>query len=255
MEDAGNDADNACCDVVGNDATRVEGVEPFRTPRGLYSLKVSGHAVGIRDPHAGAKDAGEVEGTEAEAAEASEQQVDAEDLGEVKGRLASARVLPDLQIPVGPVPNGGQHQQATENDVSSCHTFKTPEAGVDTGGTGDTPAAPAIRHAQASHERHDKHALAPHGVEHRVGGIEDGQLIERHGAGPAGNQGSVHEVHGEQTARVVNHDRVHPIPGQSHGGQVRGNIEPSASENRNRKSARSGFASESQQIVDPCSRS
>jgi hypothetical protein len=30
----------------------------------------------------------------------------------------------------------------------------------------------------------------------------------------------VHKVHGEQAARVVDDDRVHPVPGQSHGGQV-----------------------------------
>jgi len=159
-----------------------------------------------------------VEGSEAEAAEAGQQEVDAEDLGQVQRRLTGAGVLPDFQIPVGPVPDGGQHQQATENDVCSCHTFEAPEAGVNAGFSGDAPAAPAAGHAKAGHEGHDKHALAPHRVEHRVGRIKDGELIKRHGAGPAGNQSGVHEVHGEQSARVVDHDRVHPIPGQSHGG-------------------------------------
>ena len=159
-----------------------------------------------------------MEGAEAEAAEACQQQVDAENLGKVEGGLAGARVLPDLEIPVGPVPDRGQEEQAAENDVGSSHTFETPEAGVNTGLTGDAPAAPATGHAQAGHERHHEHALAPHGVEHRVGGIEDGQLVEGHGAGPAGYQSGVHEVHGQQTARVVDNDRVHPIPGQSHGG-------------------------------------
>ena len=116
------------------------------------------------------------------------------------------------------MPDGCKEQQATENDVGSGNTLEAPEAGVNTGFTGDAPAAPAAGHAQSGHERHHEHALAPHRVEHRVGGIEDGQLIKRHGAGPAGNQSGVHEVHGQQSARVVDDDRVHPIPGQSHGG-------------------------------------
>ena len=115
-----------------------------------------------------------MEGAEAEAAEAGEQQVDAEDLGQIEGGLPCAGVLPDLEIPEGPVPNGGQEKQAAENDVGSSHTFEAPEAGVNTGFTGDAPAAPATRDAEACHERHHEHALAPHRVEHRVGGIEDG---------------------------------------------------------------------------------
>ena len=159
-----------------------------------------------------------MEGAETKAAQACEQQVDAKNLGQVEGGLPGAGVLPDLQIPVGPVPDGGEEEQAAENDVGCCHTFEAPEAGVDTGFTSDAPATPAASHTQTGHERHHKHALAPHRVEHRVGGIEDGQLVKRHGAGPAGYQSGVHEVHGQQSARVVDDDRVHPIPGQSHGG-------------------------------------
>ena len=184
-------------------------------------------SVGIGHPHPRTKHPSEVEGAEAEAAEAGEQQVDAEDFGQIEGGLPGAGVLPDLEIPEGPVPNGGQEKQAAENDVGSRHTFEAPEAGVNTGFTGDAPAAPATRDAEACHERHHEHALAPHRVEHRVGGIEDGQLVERHGAGPAGYQSGVHEVHGQKAAWVVDDDRVHPIPGQSHGVQVRGNNQPS----------------------------
>ena len=128
-----------------------------------------------------------MEGAKAKAAEAGEQQVDAEDLGQIEGWFTGAGVLPDLQIPVGPVPDGGQEEQATKNDVGSCHAFKTPEAWINSGLTGDAPAAPAARNPQAGHEGHDEHALAPHGVEHLVGGVEDGELVERHRAGPAGN--------------------------------------------------------------------
>ena len=38
VEDAGNDADNACSDVVSHDAAGVEGVEALRPPGGLDRL-------------------------------------------------------------------------------------------------------------------------------------------------------------------------------------------------------------------------
>ena len=38
VEDAGNDADNPCSDVVSNDAAGVEGVEALRPPGGLDRL-------------------------------------------------------------------------------------------------------------------------------------------------------------------------------------------------------------------------
>ena len=50
----------------------------------------------ITDPHPRPEDPGEVEGAKAEAAEAGEQQVDAEDFGQIEGWFAGARVLPDL---------------------------------------------------------------------------------------------------------------------------------------------------------------
>ena len=40
VEDAGNDANDACGDVVGNDATRIEGVKALRAPGRLDRLKV-----------------------------------------------------------------------------------------------------------------------------------------------------------------------------------------------------------------------
>jgi hypothetical protein len=159
-----------------------------------------------------------MERTEAEAAEASQEQVNPKNLGQVERRFTGARVLPDLQIPEGPVPDGSEEKKATENDVGGGHALEAPEARIHSGFSCDTPATPAPRYAKARHEGHDEHALAPHRVEHRVGGIKNGELVERHGAGPAGDQSGVHEVHGEQTARVVDDDRVHPVPGQSHGG-------------------------------------
>ena len=161
-----------------------------------------------------------MEGSEAEAAEAGEQQVDAEDLGQVEGWFTGAWVLPDLEIPVGPVPDGRQEEQTAEDDVGRGYAFEAPETGIYPGFTGDAPAAPTAGHAEARHEWHHEHALPPHWVEDRVGGVEDGELIERHGAGPAGYQSGMHEVHGEQAARVVDDDCVHPVPGQSHWGQV-----------------------------------
>ena len=47
VENAGNDSDDSSGDVVGNDATRVERVEPFRTPRRLNSLKVTRYSVRV----------------------------------------------------------------------------------------------------------------------------------------------------------------------------------------------------------------
>ena len=104
--------------------------------------------------------------------------------------------------------------------MGCCDAFKAPEAGIDSRCSGDAPAAPTSCNPKAGHKGHHEHALTPHGVEDRIGRIEDGQFVERHGAGPAGNQSGVHKVHGEQAARVVDDDRVHPVPGQSHGGQV-----------------------------------
>ena len=40
VEDAGNDANDACGDVVGNDPARIEGVKPLRAPGRLYRLEV-----------------------------------------------------------------------------------------------------------------------------------------------------------------------------------------------------------------------
>jgi hypothetical protein len=158
-----------------------------------------------------------VERSEAEAAEAGKQQVNAEDLGKVQGGLAGPGVLPDLQIPERPVPDGGQHQQSAENDVRCCHTLETPEAGIHPGFSSNAPTTPAARDTETGHEGHHEHALTPHGVQDRIGWIEDGELIESHGAGPAGNKGCMHEVHGQKAARVIDDDGVHPIPGQSHG--------------------------------------
>ncbi len=220
VKDAGDDADDPGGDVVGHDAARIEGVKSFRSPGGLHLFQVPGNPVGVGDPHARAEHASEVEGAEAEAAEASQQEVNAENLGEVKGRFAGAGVLPDLQIPVGPVPDGSEEQESTENDVGGGNALEAPEAWIHTGFTGDAPAPPAASHTKAGHERHDKHALPPHRVEDGVGRVKNGEFIQRHGAGPAGYQSGMHEVHGEQAARVVDHDRVHPVPGQSHGGQV-----------------------------------
>ena len=92
-------------DTIAKDG--VEGVEPLRSPGRLYLLEVAADSIGVGDPHAGTEDPCEVEGAEAEAAEAGKQQVDAEDLGQVEGRFTGARVLPDLEIPVSPVPDGG----------------------------------------------------------------------------------------------------------------------------------------------------
>ena len=158
-----------------------------------------------------------MEGSESEAAEACQEQVNSKNFGEIERWLPSAGVLPDLKIPVGPVPDRGQHQQAGENDVSRCNSLEAPEARVDTGFSGDAPATPAVRHAQAGHEGHHEHALTPHRVQDWIGGVEDGEFIKSHRAGPAGDEGSVHEVHGQKAAWVVNDDGVHPIPGQSHG--------------------------------------
>ncbi|GIS13762.1 MAG: hypothetical protein CM15mP116_03450 [Synechococcus sp.] len=158
-----------------------------------------------------------MESTEAEAAESSEKQVDAEDLRQVESRLAGSGVLPDLKIPISPVPDGGQHHQAGENDVSGSDALETPEAGINTRFTGDAPSTPAAGHAKAGHERHHEHALTPHRVQDRIRRIENGQLVESHGAGPAGYEGCMHEVHSQKAARVINDNGVHPIPGQSHG--------------------------------------
>ena len=217
MENAGDNANNSSGDVVSHDPARIEGVKAFRSPGRLNGFEMTCDPIRIRDPHTRAKHTSEVEGTKAEATEACKQKVDAEDFGEVQGRLSGARILPDLEIPVGPVPDGRKHQQTTENDVRSSNTFEAPEAWINTGGPGDAPATPAVRHAQAGHEGHHEHALTPHGVQDWIGRVEDGEFIKSHRAGPAGNEGCVHEVHGQQSAGVVDDDRVHPIPGQSHG--------------------------------------
>jgi hypothetical protein len=149
VEDAGDDADDARRDVVGDDASGVEGIETFRSPGGLHRFEVSRQTVGIGDPHARAEDPGEVKGPEAEASKTGEEEVDAEDLGQVQGRLSGAGVLPDLQIPVGPVPDGGQHHQAGKDDVSSSNTLETPETGINTRFTGGAPSTPAAGHAEA----------------------------------------------------------------------------------------------------------
>ena len=158
-----------------------------------------------------------MESAEAETAEASKQQVNAEDFRQVEGGLARAGVLPDLKVPISPMPDGGQHHQAGENNVSGSDALETPETGINTRFAGDAPSTPAAGYAKARHERHHKHALTPHGVQDRVGRIENGQLVESHGAGPAGYEGCMHEVHSQKAARVINDDGVHPIPGQSHG--------------------------------------
>ena len=142
--------------------------------------------------------------------------MDAEDLWQIKGRLPGAGVLPNFEIPVGPVPDGSQEQEATENDVGGGNALEAPEAGVYPRLAGDAPAAPAAGDPQASHERHYEHALTPHGVQDSIRRVKDGELIEGHRTGPAGNQGGVHEVHRQKAARVVDDDRMHPVPGQSH---------------------------------------
>ena len=105
-----------------------------------------------------------MEGSKGETDEASEGEVNAEDFWEVQHWFIGAWVLPKIKIPVGPMPDSGQHQQATENDVSSSNAFEAPEAWINAGFTGDTPAAPAASDAAAGHEGHDIHALPPHGV-------------------------------------------------------------------------------------------
>ena len=158
-----------------------------------------------------------MEGAEAEATKACKEEVNTENLGKIEGRFAGARVLPNLEVPVSPMPDRCKHQQSAEHNVGCGNTFEAPEAGIDAGSSGDAPATPAVRHAQAGHEGHHEHALTPHGVQDWIGGVKDGEFIKSHRAGPAGNEGCVHEVHGQQSAGVVDDDRVHPIPGQSHG--------------------------------------
>ena len=158
---------------------------------------MAGHSIGIGNPHSGTEHTREVERTETEATKSSQQQVNAKDLGQIEGGFTSTGVLPDLKIPVGPVPDGSQHHQTGEDDVSSSHTLEAPEAGVDTGFTGDAPTTPAAGHAQAGHEGHHEHPLAPHGVEDGVGGVKDGELIQSHRTGPAGDQSGVHQVHSQ----------------------------------------------------------
>ena len=41
VEDAGNDADDASSNVVGNDSTGIEGVETFGSPRRLNRLEMT----------------------------------------------------------------------------------------------------------------------------------------------------------------------------------------------------------------------
>lgn len=178
---------------------------------------MTGQCIRVRNPHAWSKDTSEVESAESEATKTSQQQVDAKDLRKVKSRFTRTRVLPDLEIPVSPMPDGSQHQQARKNDVSGSDALETPETGINTRFAGDAPSTPATGHSQAGHEGHDEHALTPHWVQDRIGRVKDGQLIESHGAGPAGYEGCMHEVHSQKAARVINDDGVHPIPGQSHG--------------------------------------
>ena len=47
VKDAGDDAHDACGNVVGNDSTRIEGIESFRSPRWLDLLKVTCDAVWV----------------------------------------------------------------------------------------------------------------------------------------------------------------------------------------------------------------
>ncbi len=216
MENTGNDANDACGDVVGNDPTGVEGVESLRPPGRLDFFNVSSDAVGVTDPHARTKNAGEVESTETEAAQTSEKQVDAEDLGQIQRGLAGAGVLPNFQVPIGPVPDGGKEHEATEHDMSGCYALEAPKTWVNAGFSGDAPATPAAGHAEACHEGHHKHPLTPHGVQDRVRGIKDGEFIESHRAGPASHQSGVHDVHRQEATRVVDDDRMNPVPGQSH---------------------------------------
>ena len=89
-----------------------------------------------------------MESAESEAAQSREEEVDAEDLGEVKGWFPGPGVLPDFQVPVSPVPDGGQHEQAGKHDVSCSDTLEAPEAGINAGFTGNAPTAPAAGHAK-----------------------------------------------------------------------------------------------------------
>ena len=56
-----------------------------------------------------------MKGTETETAEAGKQKVDSKNLGEIESWFSRPWVLPDFEVPEGPVPNRGKHQQATEN--------------------------------------------------------------------------------------------------------------------------------------------
>ena len=168
MEDPGNDADDAGCNVVGNDSSGIEGVETLRPPGWLHRFEMACDSVGIRDPHAGTENTGEVKRSEPEAAETGKEQMDTENLGEIKCRFTGARVLPDLEIPVRPVPDGRKHQKATENDVGCGHTFETPETWVNTRFSRDAPTTPAAGDPETGHEGHHEHALTPHRVQNRI---------------------------------------------------------------------------------------
>ena len=91
---------------------------------------MTGDPISISDPHSWAKDSCEVKSSESKAAETCQEQVDAKNFGEIESWLSCAGVLPDLEIPECPVPNSGEHEQATENNVCSGDTFKAPEAGI-----------------------------------------------------------------------------------------------------------------------------
>ena len=158
-----------------------------------------------------------MKGTKSKTTQSCKQEVDAENFREVKSWFARTGVLPNFKIPIRPVPNRSEHQEAAEDDMSSCDAFETPEARIDSRFSGDTPTSPASGNAKSRHKGHDEHALAPHGVQDWIRWIKNREFVEGHRAGPAGNEGSVHEVHGQESARVVNDDGVHPIPGQSHG--------------------------------------
>ncbi len=72
VEQTGNYADYARCNVVSHDAARIIRVKAFRAPRRRHWLDVTGQAVGVGHPHSRAKKSRKVKCTEAEAKQAGE---------------------------------------------------------------------------------------------------------------------------------------------------------------------------------------
>src|SRR4028118_1738739 len=85
-------ADHPRCKVVSRDAARIEGIEAFRTPRRRHWLDVTGQAIGVGHPHSRAEKSRKVKGTEAEAEQAGEEQVNAKHFWQVEGWFTGARV-------------------------------------------------------------------------------------------------------------------------------------------------------------------